>query len=159
MSTSYTTAYLIDRTPQQVFDAVTNVRGWWSGRIHGDAAELEGEFTYEVPDIHFTKMRITELAPAKKVTWLVTESWLRFTEVKDEWTGTTVTFDITERDGQTELRFTHKGLVPEYECYDLCTNAWSGYINGSLRDLITTGVGRPNSYESTEIVDAVRHLL
>ena len=159
MSTSYTTTYEVEQTPRQVFDAVTDVRGWWSGRVEGGTTEVGDEFTYEVPTIHFTKMRVTESVPGEKVTWLVLDSWLKFTEIKDEWTGTTITFDITERDGRTQLRFTHDGLVPAYECYDLCTNAWSGYINGSLRDLITTGAGQPNSYESTEIIDAVRHLL
>lgn len=43
--------------------------------------------------------------------------------------------------------FTHEGLVPDYECYGMCSNAWGTYINGSLRRLITTGKGSPNSKE------------
>lgn len=32
-------------------------------------------------------------------------------------------------------------------CYDVCSDAWGGYITGSLRDLITTGEGQPNPSE------------
>src|SRR6266446_2232400 len=35
-------------------------------------------------------------------------------------------------------------LLPEYECFHVCSNAWGSYINGSLRSLITTAKGRPN---------------
>jgi hypothetical protein len=40
-------------------------------------------------------------------------------------------------------------LVPKNECYDVCSDAWSSYIKGSLRSLITTGKGQPNWEEIT----------
>ncbi|AYD48887.1 hypothetical protein D6B99_15490 [Arachidicoccus soli] len=58
---------------------------------------------------------------------------------------TRIEFDISEKDGKTQLRFTHRGLTPAYECYDVCFDAWTDYINGSLQDLITTGKGHPNA--------------
>ncbi len=42
---------------------------------------------------------------------------------------------------------THVGLVPAYECYGVCSDAWGTYINGSLRNLITKGKGQPNQNE------------
>jgi hypothetical protein len=47
----------------------------------------------------------------------------------------------------TQIRFTHVGLVPDYECYDLCRDAWGTYIRDSLRSLIQTGKGRPSPDE------------
>ncbi|HCS19099.1 MAG TPA: hypothetical protein DIW47_00800 [Bacteroidetes bacterium] len=44
-------------------------------------------------------------------------------------------------------QFTHEGLVPEYECYAICENAWNSYIQGSLRTLIESGKGNPNPKE------------
>jgi hypothetical protein len=35
-------------------------------------------------------------------------------------------------------------LVPQFECYDSCSDAWGGYVKGSLRSLITKGKGWPN---------------
>jgi hypothetical protein len=72
---------------------------------------------------------------------------------QDEWKDTQVVFDISETDQGTEVHFTHIGLVPQLECFDVCSNAWSGYLDGSLRDLILTGLGRPNPKEG----DAASH--
>ena len=75
------------------------------------------------------------------------DGYLDFTEDKTEWTGTDIAFDITEKDGKTEVRFTHVGLTPEFECFDNCSNAWGFYIKESLRELITSGQGQPNATE------------
>lgn len=61
-----------------------------------------------------------------------------------EWRGTEIRFDLSEAEGGTQVRFTHVGLLQEHECFDVCANAWGGYIGGSLKKLITTGKGSPN---------------
>lgn len=145
---SFTTSFTVDQTPQQAFAAINNVRGWWSGEIEGNTANLDDEFTYRYQDIHYSKQRLTEVVPNRKVVWQILDSYLSFAEDKREWTGTSVTFDITPRGEKTEVRFTHVGLVPDFECFDKCSSAWSYYINTSLRDLIATGKGNPNQKES-----------
>jgi hypothetical protein len=147
-SQNFTTTFKVNQTPEEAFAAVNNVRGWWSGEIDGNTDRLGEEFTYRYKDIHYSKQRITEFIPGEKVTWLVLDSYLNFVEDKKEWNGTTVTFEIAGKDQGTEVKFTHVGLVPDYECYDGCSTAWSYYINGSLRDLITTGKGQPNEKEA-----------
>jgi uncharacterized protein YndB with AHSA1/START domain len=142
-NSSYATRFTVDASPRQVFDAVTNVRGWWAENIQGETAAAGDEFVQTYGDMHRCKVRITEAVPGQKVSWLVVENYFSFTEDETEWTGTTITFDINETDGGTEVAFTHEGLVPDYECYDICSNAWGSHINGSLRDLITTGKGDP----------------
>ena len=154
MDTSLSIMFDVEQTPEQAFAAINNVRGWWSGEIEGETATVGAEFTYTVPQIHYSKFRITELVPGRKVAWLVLDSSLTFIADKEEWTGTSVVFDITEHDGRTQVRFTHEGLVPVHECYDVCEIAWGGYINESLRDLIRTGAGRPNSFEGEAALDA-----
>ena len=89
-------------------------------------------------------MKITELVPGKKVVWRVLDNYFNFTKDKTEWTGTDIIFDISKKGDKTEVRFTHQGLVPEYECYDACSDGWGTYINSSLRDLIAKGKGQPN---------------
>src|SRR2546425_5267411 len=141
---NYTATFTVDQTPKEVFAAITNVRGWWSGNIEGGTDKLGDEFTYRYEDAHYSKQKITELIPGKKLSWLVLDSYLSFVKDKTEWNGTKVIFDIIKKGDKTEVRFTHVGLVPQYECYDACTDAWSGYIKGSLRNLITKGKGQPN---------------
>lgn len=89
-------------------------------------------------------MKITEFIPNKKVVWDVLDNYFNFTRDKTEWIGNKIIFDISRTGDKTEVRFTQLGLVPNYECFDICSNAWGSYINGSLRNLITTGTGQPN---------------
>ena len=70
-----------------------------------------------------------------------------FTKDKSEWVDTNIVFEISEKDGKTQIIFTHQGLVPQYECYQVCDDAWTSYIQGSLKNLIATGKGRPNTKE------------
>jgi hypothetical protein len=152
----FTTTFTVDQTPDEVFKAINNVRGWWSEEIEGTIDKLGAEFTYHYEDVHRCKMKITEFVPGKKVVWLVLDNYFNFTEDKTEWKSTRVIFEVSEKDAKTQLRFTHEGLVPEYECFNVCSNAWGSYINGSLRSLIETGKGRPNQKEKGERKKASR---
>ena len=141
---NFTTIISVDQSPEEVFKAINNVRGWWSGEIEGDTDKLGAEFTYRYKDVHRSKQKIIEFVPGKKVVWHVIDSRLSFRK-ENEWTGTDIVFDISQREGKTEVRFTHIGLVPEYECYDACHQGWTHYIQNSLKSLIETGKGLPNA--------------
>jgi hypothetical protein len=142
---NFTTTFLVDQNPTEVFDAIANVRGWWSGNIEGVTDLLGAQFTYRYRDIHYSKQEITEFVPAQRVTWQIVDSSLNFTSDPNEWTGTEIEFEISDRNGQTEVRFTHQGIVPEITCFKDCSDAWSYYVNDSLRPLITSGQGLPNN--------------
>ena len=142
----FTTTILVDKTPQEIFDAINNVRGWWSGEIEGETNTPGAEFTYQVPGTHISKQKITEFIPAKKVVWHVTDANLSYLKDKSEWRGTDIVFEIKKTGDKTEVRFTHKGLVPACECYDAVSNAWSMLINDNLRNLIITGKDQPSPW-------------
>ncbi len=144
---NFTATFTVNQTPEEAFAAINNVRGWWSGEIEGSTDKLGAEFTYRYKDVHYSKQKITEFIPGKKVVWLVLDGFLNFVEDKSEWKGTNITFEVSKKGDKTEVRFTHVGLVPEYECFNACSNAWGTYIKGSLRSLITTGKGQPNKKE------------
>jgi|SRR5579862_4004363 len=143
----FTTTILVNESPKAVFDAVNNVRGWWSQEIEGNTDRLNSEFRYHYRDVHICKMRIVEFIPEKKVVWLVLENHFNFIKDQREWVGTKVIFEISQKGNKTELHFTHQGLVPDYECFDICFKAWTQYIQESLVSLITTGKGQPNAKE------------
>ncbi|KFF17579.1 SRPBCC family protein [Flavobacterium hydatis] len=147
----FATSILVDQSPKEAFDAITNVRGWWSEEIEGGTAKLGDVFKYHFKDIHICKMKLVEVVPNKKVIWDVLENDFNFISDKKEWVGTKVIFEISTKNNKTEVRFTHQGLVPDYECYDICFNAWTNYIQNSLYNLITTGKGQPNPKEEVEI--------
>jgi len=138
---NFTSTILVDLPPTKVFNAINNVREWWTGDpgVEGNTNKLGDEFTYRYADIHYSKQKVKELIPGKKIVWLVIESNLNFTKVKNEWTGTEISFEIFDVNGennQTTVRFTHVGLIPEVECYTDCSKAWSSYINNSLKKFI-----------------------
>jgi len=138
----FTTSILVDQTPMEAFDAINNVRAWWPGEIEGNTTKLDDEFIYRYKKIHYSKQKLLEVIPGNKVVWLVTDSSLNFVENKTEWTGTKIIFEISEKNNKTQVRFTHQGLIPQYECFDSCSNAWSDIIKNGLRNLLTTGKGK-----------------
>ena len=146
---NFTTTLLVEQTPKEAFDAIKNVRGWWSGlyseEFEGSSDKLNDEFTFLAGDgVHYTKQKLIELTPDKRIVWLVTDSKLTFVENETEWTGTKLIFDISEEDNKTKIVFTHLGLVPEFECYDSCAPAWTQYIQERLLlSLITSGKEQP----------------
>jgi len=143
MSTSnFTTTIVVDNPASEVFNAINNVSAWWQGEVKGSTTKLNDEFTYQMKDIHFSKQKLVEVIPDKKVVWLVTDSNLSFTKKKDEWTGTKISFEISEINNKTQLHFSHLGLVPEFECYGACSGAWGELVEKSLFSLITTGKGK-----------------
>jgi hypothetical protein len=137
----FETSILIDKSPAEVYTAINNPRGWWQGTINGITDELHQEFTYEVAGIHFSRQKIVELQPERKVTWFVTESNLTFVDDHDEWTHTKIEFTIRPEGQKTRIIFKHIGLRPAFACYDGCSGAWGSLIEKSLQSYISTGTG------------------
>jgi hypothetical protein len=144
---NYTASFTVDQSPKEVFDAINNVRGWWSQEIEGSTDELGAEFKYRYKDMHRCEFKITEFVPGKRVVWHVVDNYFSFVDDKSEWKGTDVVFEISRKGDKTVVHFTHVGLVPAYECFNVCSDAWGSYIKGSLRNLITKGKGQPNPAE------------
>lgn len=157
---SFTTTFLVDQTPAAAFAAINDVRGWWSEHIDGPTDELGAEFRYRSEVqldgetiVHRCTMRVEEFVPDQLVVWHCLENYFSFTADTTEWTGTRIVFEISTEGDRTRVRFTHRGLVSGYECFDVCTDAWSGYVAGSLKTLIVTGKGnRDNDARNAQAI-------
>ncbi len=142
-TTDFTLTLTTKQSAREVFKAVTNVRGWWSGyyseQIDGSTEKLGDEFSFRAGDgVHYSRQKIVEVIPNKKVVWLITESKLSFVGEMHEWTGTKVIFDISEKAGKTDVVFTHEGLNSAFECYEACAPAWTQYLRNKLLPLINS---------------------
>jgi hypothetical protein len=137
----FTTSIVVHKSQAEVFEAINNVRGWWQGVIKGSTTRLHDEFTYRMKPFHFSKQKIVELIPDERVLWQVTDSKLSFINKTDEWTGTTIEFNIRPEGDKTRIIFTHLGLMPGIECYNGCSGGWSKLIEQSLFSFINTGEG------------------
>src|SRR6476646_10844042 len=92
---SFTTTFSIDRSPQEVYDAINDVRAWWSAEVEGPT-DVEGEtFTFRVKDLPRSQIRVAELVPGERVVWTVLENYMSFVEDQTEWVNTQIRFDLT----------------------------------------------------------------
>jgi hypothetical protein len=149
---SFTTAIEVNQTSEEVFKAITGITKWWTEDFEGSSTQLNDEFTVHHPGQHYSKQKLIEVIPYKKIVWLVTEStlyWLK--NDKDDWTNTKMIFEISSHNDKTILHFTHDGLTPEKESFFLCQQGWNVVINDWLYHFISVGEPSIRMKQAAEI--------
>ena len=138
---NYTATIEVTKSPLEVFNRITDVSKWWGGKdFEGESAILNDEFIIHHPGAHYSKQKLVEVIPGKKIVWLVTESTLNWLENdKYEWENTKMIFEIVANGDKTILHFTHDGLVPEMESHTKCEQGWNMVIKDWLFNFITSG--------------------
>lgn len=131
---NYSYSFTTSKSPKEIFELLLNIEKWWSGvyeeTIIGNSKKINDEFSFSAGGgMHFTKQKMIDLIPNKKIIWQVIDSNLVFLNNPKEWESTKLIFDILETENGTRVIFTHEGLTPQIECYDQCTNAWAQYLN------------------------------
>jgi Activator of Hsp90 ATPase homolog 1-like protein len=118
-----------------------NFAKWWGGKdLRGNSTKLTDEFIIDHPGAHYSKQKLVEVIPEKKIVWLVTESTLNWLKMdQQEWTNTRMIFEITPKGDKTVLHFTHEGLFPKKEYYPLVHQGWNTVIKDYLFHFITDG--------------------
>lgn len=139
----FTTTFEVSQSPQEAFNAINNVSQWWTANLTGQTHALNDEFEVRFGDIHYSKHKLIELIANQRIVWLTTDANLTFLDNPAEWVGSKIIFDIIKKGDKTQVRFTHEGLAPEWECYDACSVAWGQYMRNSLLGLIMLGKGQP----------------
>jgi Holliday junction resolvase-like predicted endonuclease len=131
----------VSKLPHNVFRCITeDVDKWWGGKdFKGNSLNLHDEFIINHPGAHYSKQKLAEVVPDKKIVWLVKESKLYWLKNQDEWTNTRMIFDIISKDDNTILHFSHEGLTPDKESYVRCSEGWNMVIKDWLFDFITNG--------------------
>jgi hypothetical protein len=144
---SYRTVLAVGATPDAAYAAINDVRGWWSEDLEGSTDRVGAEFDFrgnhEGVNVHRALIRVTDLVPGERVAWHVVENHFSFTDDQSEWTDTRIVFEIAPSGSGAEIRFSHLGLEPDDECFEVCRGAWGQFLHDSLRSLIETGAGQP----------------
>ena len=137
---NYTVSIEVAKSPTVVFHHLLHdISKFWPEDFEGESAQLNDEFIFTTGDSHYSKNKVAELIPDKKVVWLVTES-LRKTD-GFEWTGSKMIFELTPKGDKTVLRFTYNGPTLESE-YDRLVQLCDKVIKETLYNFITTGKGK-----------------
>jgi hypothetical protein len=110
---NYTVEIEVAKSPNDVFNYVIDLSKWWPEEFEGESIKLNTEFVFRIGDIHYSKNKVVEFVPNKKVVWVTTES-IRKTDNYD-WTGTNFIFELTPKGESTLLKFTYDGVVLENE--------------------------------------------
>jgi hypothetical protein len=127
------------KTTEEVFKILLDVRKWWSGfyseEINGKDERVDDVFTFKAGN-HYSKQRLVQLIPQKRIVWEVVESNLGFVDNNYEWLNTQLIFIITKLEDSTKVLFVHKGLTPMLECFQACSSAWTWYWENRLSPLL-----------------------
>ena len=129
----FTFQFLSSKSAKEIFPILLDVKSWWKGfygeNIQGESNEVGDEFTFFAGDgVHISKQKLIEKRPNKKLAWQVIESNLSFLNDKKEWDDTIISFSLEDVEKGTKVKFTHQGLMPEIECYEDCSLAWTNYL-------------------------------
>lgn len=159
---NYTRSFVVQRTPEQVYDAISRIAAWWTINTEGSADRVGDAFTitFSDPDgqlVHRTTQRITEAVPGKRLAWTVTACNMPWLKDKEEWKGTTMVFDIAPEGTGARISFTHVGLTPQVECFEQCDRGWEYFLDESLLKLINTGAGQPDT-SARNHMDTIGHV-
>src|SRR4051812_30445346 len=130
---SYSVAIELSKSPAEVFDHLIDLSKWWPEGFEGDSLQINSEFIFKTGASHYSKNKVVEFVPTRKIIWLTTES-LRKTDNFD-WTGTKMIFELTPKNDGTLLTSTYNGVVFDNE-YDRLVQVCDFVIKDKLYNLI-----------------------
>jgi uncharacterized protein YndB with AHSA1/START domain len=125
-----------------VYGALSSLEGlarWWTEEVEGDC-RLGGKITFSFRTQAGALqgamgMEVSALSPHTEVRW-------RCVEGPDDWIGTELSFQLSERDGQTIVLFGHRNWREPGEHMSHCSMKWATFLL-SLREYVETGKGKP----------------
>ncbi|WP_410636308.1 SRPBCC family protein [Amycolatopsis sp. cmx-4-83] len=123
-------------TPEKVYEALTTIdglAGWWTEKTEGETGVGDVIAFRFIPGGF--DMKVIELDPGRLVRWEVVDG-------PPEWIGTTIRWDLEQRDDYTIVLFKHEGWREAVEFMHHCSTKWAIYLM-SLKQLVETGEGAP----------------
>lgn len=129
-----------------VFKAITERIDEWWGAIDRQPSAKGVEFKVSFGEA-FWRFKVIDFQPESRVSWeCITSNQVHagLMGIKEEWLGTRLHWELSEQtDATTNLSFRHEGLVPDFNCYEVCSDAWGFFIGTSLKELVEQGAGQP----------------
>lgn len=129
----------IDTDPERVFSALTKqdeIAGWWTDdlSVTPEIGSL-AEFRFTRWGAGILRLEVAELDQNAKVRWISRQ-------VPPQWTGTSVTWQLTPVHNGTRVVFTHDGFARVDAAYESTRRNWQYFLD-SLKSYLETGKGTP----------------
>lgn len=140
---NYQASITVPVTAREAIEKISRLPAWWASNFEGSAQRLDDVFTVRFGETWVT-FKVVESVADKRIEWEIVDCFLHWLADKTEWKNTYLVWDLASNQGSTRVDFTHVGLIPEIECYDMCTKGWDFYIKESLLKWLTQNKGLPN---------------
>lgn len=141
MKESYAKEFFVAKDPETVHHAIAvETHKWWTSKVdeNNDLLYLRFGDTYKI-------IKRKELIAATIILdWEVLDAFIASETIsqKNEWKGTIIKWKINKSEEGSIISFTHLGLIPDFECYEMCVKGWDFYLD-SLIQYLETGEGNP----------------
>ena len=144
----YSRTIEVTATPEQAYRSVTEeFDKWWTNP--GAGLAQQGDIaTFRFPPTSWTfrpvRLDPNALAEHECVGANHQHEGLPDT-IRTEWLGTKMRFEIEETSVGSKIRFTHEGLRPTLDCFEICETGWDFFFLKSLKAYLDDGQGEPHS--------------
>jgi methyltransferase-like protein len=106
---NYTSEIEFAKYPNDVFNHLIDLSKWWPEEFVGESIKLNSEFIFKTGEGHYSKNKVVEFVPNKKIVWLAIESQRESDNF--DWTGTKFIFELIPKGDDTILKFTYDGVI------------------------------------------------
>ena len=134
----------VNKSVSEIYTAITqHIQDWWSNDLAGAAERPGDRFTIAFGKTQKT-FEILEAVPDERVVWKCVKAYINMASLtnKAEWEGTKMIWEVNPKKTGATLHFSHEGLTPDFECYNVCEAGWDTFL-ASLQSYINTGKGMP----------------
>jgi len=141
----YTKTISIAANIKLVYKAIVfGIDKWW-GTCEGSANSIGSIFKIKFNGDSYWKFEIIDLVENKRIVWKCIESNQdhNLKGIDEEWLHSIVTWELTQNEDVTMVKFMHEGLIPSGICYEVCSTGWDYYLTNSLKIYLETGKGNP----------------
>lgn len=132
---SYHTSLEILAPRASVFRAISQkLSDWWGQQdVPVDQAGLIFKVSWGEPWYQF---EVKEYQPPQNMVWECIDANQKISGlegVEKEWVGTRIHWELQALDpARTHLEFQHEGLVPDFLCFDFCSQTWEHFLKEEL---------------------------
>ena len=131
--------FVVKAKASLVFDAFCTPGGldsWWTLQSAGEPV-LGNIYTFYFGEPFDWRAEVSHVVRDKELTW-------RMVKTMDDWQGTTVGFELTEKEGATHVHFFHRGWREASEYFGITNYCWAQLLHG-LKMYVEKGIVIPHS--------------